>query len=80
MTQLHSAAGVEIVGPKYRLITGIVIEVFFACGFLILVGVAYAIRCDTYLHLVLTLPIVCYSSYYWFLYVLTSSLRLPTSR
>ncbi|CAF1291039.1 unnamed protein product [Rotaria sp. Silwood1] len=36
--------GVEIVGPKQRLFTGIVIEYFFAGGELVLLGFAYMIR------------------------------------
>ncbi|CAF3333739.1 unnamed protein product [Rotaria sp. Silwood2] len=36
--------GAEIVGPKQRLFTGIVIEYFFAGGELILLGFAYLIR------------------------------------
>ncbi|GAB1605332.1 organic cation transporter protein-like [Argonauta hians] len=52
--------GIEIVGPSYRNITGILFEFFFALGFVILAGLAYLIRNWQYLELAVSLPSVTY--------------------
>ena len=55
----------EMVGPKYRLVAGILIEMFWSFGFLNLVGLAYWLRDETYLQLTLTAPSLIFISYYW---------------
>ncbi|XP_029647981.1 organic cation transporter protein [Octopus sinensis] len=52
--------GIEIVGPTYRKITGILFEFFFAFGFVLLAGLAYLIRDWEYLELAVSLPSITY--------------------
>ncbi|XP_067929065.1 organic cation transporter protein-like [Watersipora subatra] len=59
--------GMELIGPNYRIIAGIVIEIFWAIGFLILIGLGYAIKRWMYIQLVITLPVILFIAYYWLL-------------
>ena len=37
-------AGMEIIGPRYRMATGILVQAWFALGFMLLPPLSYAIR------------------------------------
>ena len=54
-----------MIGPNYRLVAGIVIEIFWAIGFLVLIGLAYFIRWWSYLQLAITIPSLFFIAYYW---------------
>lgn len=58
--------GLELVGPSKRIYTGLIIELIFCLGQLILLAVAYFIRDWQTLQLVLTAPSVILL-FYWFL-------------
>ncbi|CAF1264627.1 unnamed protein product [Adineta steineri] len=59
--------GAEIVGPKQRLFTGIVIEYFFAGGELILLGFAYLIRTWRSLNMALAIISIPFLLFYFIL-------------
>ena len=59
------AVGMELIGPSYRLVAGIVIELYWAVGFFILIGLGYAIQIWSYFQLTITLPIIFFASFYW---------------
>ena len=40
----HCVEGMEIMGPKFRDVTGIMVQAWFAVGLMILPGAAYFIR------------------------------------
>ena len=46
----------ELVGPSYRMIAGIALELFWACGAIVLALLAYLIRDWRYLNLAVSLP------------------------
>ncbi|XP_071956980.1 organic cation transporter protein-like [Antedon mediterranea] len=52
--------GTELVGPSKRTFAGIVIEFYFAGGYMILALLAYLIRDWKYLQLAMTLPMLLY--------------------
>jgi len=54
-----------MIGPQHRLIVGIVINLFWATGFLLLIAIGYLIRTWKYLHLATSLPTLLFISYYW---------------
>lgn len=55
----------EFVGPSYRRTVGILYQVAFTFGLLVLVGVAYALPHWRWLQLAVTLPNFCFLLYYW---------------
>ncbi|XP_071955103.1 organic cation transporter protein-like [Antedon mediterranea] len=57
----------EIVGPSWRTFIGITIEYFYTLGYIILTGVAYALRDWQNIELTLSLPGVLFLSYFWIL-------------
>ncbi|KAK7107420.1 organic cation transporter protein-like [Littorina saxatilis] len=57
----------ELVGPKYRVIAGFVIQSFYSVGFMSLAGIAYFIRDWRYLEIAITAPAVLFVVYWWFL-------------
>ncbi|KAK6187137.1 hypothetical protein SNE40_005225 [Patella caerulea] len=57
----------ELVGPKYRLFVGIMILMFYSFGYMTLSGMAYLLRDWRYLELAITLPVVLFVAYWWFL-------------
>nr|KAG5691730.1 hypothetical protein BaRGS_010233 [Batillaria attramentaria] len=57
----------ELVGPKYRVIAGFVIQSFYSVGFMTLAGIAYFIRNWRYLEVAITAPAVLFVIYWWFL-------------
>ncbi|KAK6187134.1 hypothetical protein SNE40_005223 [Patella caerulea] len=57
----------ELVGPEYRLFVGFMIQMFYSVGYMTLSGMAYLLRDWRYLELAITLPVVLFASYWWFL-------------
>lgn len=65
MVAMIHLTGMEMVAPKYRLLTGVVIQIFWSFGTSILLALAYLLRESTHLQLALTAPSVLFFSYYW---------------
>ena len=57
--------GMELIGPSYRLVAGVVIQIYWAGGFFILIGLGYAIQNWSYFQLTITLPMILFTSFYW---------------
>ncbi|KAI8791476.1 organic cation transporter protein [Biomphalaria glabrata] len=57
--------GMELVGPSKRMVVGIVVEVFWAAGVLILGVIAYFIREWEILQMVVSFPILLFFTYCW---------------
>ena len=55
----------ELVGPSYRMIAGIALELFWACGAIVLALLAYLIRDWRYLNLAVSLPALLFIPYVW---------------
>ena len=55
----------ELIGPSYRLVAGVVIQIYWAGGFFILIGLGYAIQNWSYFQLTITLPMILFTSFYW---------------
>ncbi|XP_078309925.1 organic cation transporter protein-like isoform X2 [Crassostrea virginica] len=53
----------ELVGPSYRMIAGIALELFWACGAIVLALLAYLIRDWRYLNLAVSLPALLFIPY-----------------
>ncbi|XP_001944985.1 organic cation transporter protein [Acyrthosiphon pisum] len=60
--------GLEFVSSKYRMVVGVVIQMFFSVGFLLTSGFAYAFHENwRYFQLAITIPTLFYTTYYWFI-------------
>ena len=59
--------GTELVGPSYRLFAGFLVQSFYSIGYMTLAGVAYALRDWRYIELAITLPVILFVPYIWFL-------------
>ncbi|KAL5233280.1 hypothetical protein ACI65C_000690 [Semiaphis heraclei] len=60
--------GLEFVSPKYRMVVGVVIQMFFSVGFLLTSAFAYAFHNNwRYFQLAITIPTFFYTTYYWFI-------------
>lgn len=57
--------GMELVGPSKRMFVGIVVEVFWALGVMILGAIAYCIRDWNYLQMAVSFPILLLLGYWW---------------
>jgi OCT family organic cation transporter-like MFS transporter 4/5 len=57
--------GVELVGPGKRLFAGVVNEIFFAVGLVLLAGVAFGLRDWFWIELALSIPTVVFISFWW---------------
>ncbi|XP_076444570.1 organic cation transporter protein-like [Babylonia areolata] len=55
----------ELVGPKYRVVAGFVIQSFYSVGFMTLAGIAYFIRNWRYLEIAITAPALLFVVYWW---------------
>lgn len=55
----------ELVGPSKRMFVGIVVEIFWAAGVMILGGIAYFIRDWNYLQMAVSFPTLLLFSYWW---------------
>ncbi|XP_045769457.1 organic cation transporter protein-like [Maniola jurtina] len=69
--------GSELVGPKYRVITGATLSSMFSLGEGVLAGVAWLISPWRYVIMVTTIPCFLFVSYYWFI---TESVRWLLSK
>ena len=58
-------AGMELVGPKKRMFVGIVVEMFWSVGVMILGGMAYFVRDWDKLQMIMSFPILLLFSYWW---------------
>ncbi|XP_048771044.2 organic cation transporter protein-like isoform X2 [Ostrea edulis] len=56
--------GVELVGPSKRLFAGVVNEIFFAVGLVLLAGVAYGLRDWFWIELSLSIPTVIFIAFW----------------
>lgn len=56
--------GMELVGPSKRLFAGVINEVFFAVGLVLLAGVAYAFRDWFWIELSLSIPTVVFMAFW----------------
>lgn len=60
--------GLEFVSPKYRMVVGVVIQMFFSVGFLLTSAFAFTFRSNwRYFQLAITIPTLFYTTYYWFI-------------
>jgi len=59
--------GMELIGPKYRLVAGIVIQYFFAIGYVLLTGIAYGLKDWTYIQFAISAPSFILLIYGWLL-------------
>ncbi|KAG7460970.1 hypothetical protein MATL_G00204650 [Megalops atlanticus] len=57
----------ELVGVEYRRTVGVVYQMFFSVGILILPLIAYFIPDWRWLQVVITVPYICFLAYYWFI-------------
>ncbi|XP_064606001.1 organic cation transporter protein-like [Liolophura sinensis] len=57
--------GMELVAPSKRVWTGIIIEVFYTFGEMLLAGVAYFVRDWRYLQMAISLPAILFLPYWW---------------
>ncbi|XP_045769452.1 solute carrier family 22 member 7-like [Maniola jurtina] len=64
--------GTELVGPKYRVITGVTITSMFTLGEVVLGGIAWLISPWRYVIMVTTIPCFFFVLYYW---IITESVR-----
>lgn len=55
----------ELIGPKYRLVAGIVIQYFFAIGYVLLTGIAYGLKDWTYIQFAISAPSFILLIYGW---------------
>ena len=60
-----SMAATELVGPKYRVVAGFVIQSFYSVGYMSLAGIAYFIRDWRYLEVAITAPALLFVLYWW---------------
>ena len=56
---------VEMVGPRWRLHTGIMIEYFWAAGYMLIALIAYYVRDWRHLQLCLCVPIFALTLHWW---------------
>ncbi|KAK7107421.1 organic cation transporter protein-like [Littorina saxatilis] len=57
--------GMELVGPKKRMFVGIVVEMFWSAGVMLLGGIAYVVRDWDKLQMIMSFPILLLLSYWW---------------
>lgn len=57
----------EMVGPSYRLFTGVAVMMFFSFGFILTAGFAYAFTEWREFQIAITLPGLLFMCYYWFI-------------
>ena len=63
---LFSAAAVEIVGPKWRVLSGMTLYYFWLVGYPVLALLAYLVRGWRELTLVITALCLPYLAHFWF--------------
>jgi len=58
--------GMEMVGPKYRVVAGTLCQYYYTVGYFVMALIAYFLNSDwQMLELVLTLPTILFISYWW---------------
>lgn len=57
----------EMVGPKKRMLAGVIFQSFFTIGFIMTAGFAYFLRDWRTLQISLTLPGIAFFTYWWFI-------------
>uniref|UniRef100_A0A8C2E7D7 Solute carrier family 22 member 3 n=1 Tax=Cyprinus carpio TaxID=7962 RepID=A0A8C2E7D7_CYPCA len=57
----------ELVGVEYRRMVGVIYQMFFSLGILILPLLAYFIPNWRWLQVLFTIPYICFLTYYWFI-------------
>ncbi|KAF6035048.1 Orct [Bugula neritina] len=55
----------ELIGKEYRLMTGVVICLFFSLGYVLLSGIAFLSRNWMNTQMIITFPMLLFLSYYW---------------
>ena len=65
-TLMLNIPGTELVGPSYRLYAGFLVQSAYSIGFMTLAIIAYLIRDWRYIELAITLPVVLFVPYYWY--------------
>ena len=60
-----NVSGMELIGPKYRMVAGIVIHYFFAIGYVLVTGIAYAFKEWKYLEIDMSAPSFVFLIYAW---------------
>ena len=53
----------EIIGPKYRTMAGMMYQMFFSLGFMVLPGMAYFVRDYIKLQIVMAVPVIATFGY-----------------
>ncbi|XP_014275934.1 organic cation transporter protein isoform X1 [Halyomorpha halys] len=56
----------EMVGPKKRMVAGVIFQMFFTFGFILTAGFAFYLREWRTLQIALTLPGIAFFTYWWF--------------
>lgn len=57
--------GMELVGPKKRMFVGIVVEMFWSVGVMMLGGIAYFVRDWDKLQMIVSFPVLLLLAYWW---------------
>ncbi|KAK7476393.1 hypothetical protein BaRGS_00032393, partial [Batillaria attramentaria] len=57
--------GMELVGPKKRMFVGIVVEMFWSVGVMLLGGIAYLVRDWDKLQMIVSFPVLLLLGYWW---------------
>ena len=65
ITRSCSVLALEMVGPKTRMVAGVVFQLFFTTGFVLTAAFAYFLRDWRDLQLALTLPGLLFLCYWW---------------
>lgn len=55
----------ELVGPKKRMLVGMMMQTFWSVGLMILGGIAYVVRDWDKLQMIMSFPILLLLSYWW---------------
>ncbi|KAI4887673.1 hypothetical protein NFI96_014870, partial [Prochilodus magdalenae] len=57
----------ELVGVEYRRVVGVLFQMVFSCGLIVLALIAYLIPDWRWLQVAITVPYIIFLSYYWFI-------------
>ena len=56
-----------MVGPRYRKVAGMLVNVFYAVGQMLLTGIAYMVRDWRKIEIIISVVPVIFFSYYWYI-------------
>lgn len=59
----------EMVGPKKRMVAGVIFQMFFTFGFILTAGFAFYLREWRTLQIALTLPGIAFFTYWWYVLI-----------